>query len=78
MTGSIRHIQHVTVMEGGHDPDEREIEAMCREALRRRGHLHEGLDALHIDPKELEPFRAYRVDPRRRTLEEHPRPSAQR
>jgi hypothetical protein len=62
-TGAIRHIQHVIVMEGGHDPDDEEIEAMCRQALTKRGSAHDGLDTLHVDRDALQPFKVYRVDP---------------
>ena len=66
----IRHIQHVIVMEGGHDPDEREIEAMCRSALDKRGQPHQGLDTLHLERSALQPFKKYRVDPKNKKLEE--------
>ncbi|MGA9600701.1 MAG: hypothetical protein WBS22_10725 [Methylocystis sp.] len=69
-TGAIRHIQHVIVMEGGHDPDEREIEVMCRSAFIKRGRPHEKLLALHIERHALKPFKKYRVDPAKRTLVE--------
>jgi hypothetical protein len=69
-TGVIRHIQHVIVMQGGPDPDEHEIEAMCRRALEKRGQLHHGLEALHLDRCALQPFKRYRVDPKSKTLEE--------
>jgi hypothetical protein len=69
-SGVIRHIQHVIVMEGGHDPNEREIEAMCRTAMEKRGQFHQTLDTLHIDRTALQPFKRYRVDPRRKILEE--------
>jgi hypothetical protein len=69
-TGAIRHIQHVVVMEGGHHPDEREIEAMCRRALTKRGHAHDGLDTLHLDRNAFAPFKVYRIDPARRVLVE--------
>ena len=69
-TGAIQHIQHVIVMEGGHDPDDLEIEAMCREALAKRGRAHDGLDTLHLDRNAFQPFKVYRVDPSRRVLVE--------
>lgn len=69
-TGAIRHIQHVIVMEGGHEPDEHQIEAMCHTALTKRGHSHEGLEALHLDRDALQFQKAYRVDPARRVLVE--------
>jgi hypothetical protein len=69
-TGAIRHIQHVIVMEGGHDPDDHEIEAMCRRALTKRGRAHDALDTLHVDRDAFQPFKVYRVDPGRRVLVE--------
>ncbi len=72
-TGVIRHIQHVIVMEGGHDPDEREIEAMCRSALAKRGQTHDALDTLHFDRGAFQPLKVYRVDPVRKVLVEVPR-----
>jgi hypothetical protein len=69
-TGVIRHIQHVIVMEGGHDPDEGEIEAMCRTAFSKRGDTHAGLEALHLERNALQPSKMYRVDPKRRVLVE--------
>ena len=69
-TGSIRHIQHVIVMEGGRVPNEREIEAMCRDALSKRGHAHDGLETLHLDRNAFRPFKVYRVDPARKVLVE--------
>lgn len=70
-TGAIHHIQHVVVMEGGHDPDEHEIDAMCRRALTKRGRAHDGLDTLHVHRDAFRPFKVYRVDPARKTLVEH-------
>jgi hypothetical protein len=67
-SGAIRHIQHVIVMEGGHDPDEREIEEMCRMAFTKRGDSHDGLETLHLDRGELQPSKMYRVDPKRKVL----------
>lgn len=69
-TGAIRHIQHIVVMEGGYDPDDREIEAMCRDAVTKRGRTHDGLDTLHVDRDAFRPFKVYRVDPSRRVLVE--------
>lgn len=69
-TGAIRHIQHVIVMEGGHDPDDQEVEAMCRRALSKRGQEHVGLRTLHVDPDAFQLFKVYRVDPRRKMLVE--------
>jgi hypothetical protein len=70
-TGAIRHIQHVMVMEGGYDPDEGEVEAMCRDALVKRGHKHDKLEALHVDRDALKPFKGYRVETARKMLVEH-------
>jgi hypothetical protein len=69
-TGAIQHIQHVIVMEGGHDPNDVEIEAMCREALSKRGRAYQGLDTLHVDRDAFQPFKVYRVDPSRKILVE--------
>jgi hypothetical protein len=69
-TGAIRHIQHVIVMEGGHDPDDHEVEAMCRGALIKRGQEHAGLSTLHVDRDAFQPFKVYRVDPHRKVLVE--------
>ena len=69
-TGAIQHIQHVIVMEGGHDPNDLEIEAMCREALTKRGRAYDGLDTLHVNREALQPFKVYRVDPIRKMLME--------
>jgi hypothetical protein len=74
-SGAIHHIQHVVVMEGGHDPDEREMEEMCRQALTKRGRSHQGMDTLHLDREAFQPAKAYRVDPVRRTLIEQPPPA---
>ncbi len=76
-SGAIRHIQHVIVMEGGHNPDEREIEAMCRTSLSKRGQPHDHLDALHLERSALAPMKVYRVDPARRVLVEQPMPKGQ-
>jgi hypothetical protein len=75
-TGVIRHIQHVVVMEGGHDPDEREIEAMCRTALTKRGQSHDGMNTLHLERGALEPSKMYRVDPKKKELVELPAPKS--
>ena len=69
-TGAIRHIQHVIVMEGGHDPDDHEVEAMCRRALIKRGQEHDSLSTLHVDPAAFQLFKVYRVDPHRKILVE--------
>jgi hypothetical protein len=57
-------------MEGGHDPDEHEIEAMCRKAVEKRGRLHHDLEALHLDRRALQPFKRYKVDPKSKMLAE--------
>jgi len=67
-TGAIRHIQHVVVMEGGHDPNDHEIETMCREALKKRGHSYHETDTLHVGRDAFQLFKAYRVDLTRKTL----------
>jgi hypothetical protein len=73
-TGAIRHIQHVLVMEGGYDPKDHEIEAMCREALRKRGHAYDATDTLHVGREAFQPFKVYKVDPARKALvDETPR-----
>jgi hypothetical protein len=69
-SGTIRHIQHVIVMEGGREPNEREIEHMARSARIKRGLPHDMLDALHLDRSALQPFTIYRVDPHRKALVE--------
>lgn len=69
-SGAIRHIQHVIVMEGGHEPDEREIEQMARRSLSKRGLPDDMLDALHLDGGALRPFMVYRVDVHRKALVE--------
>ncbi len=66
--GTIRHIQHVIVMEGGYAPSEKEIEEMARRALTKRGRKCDTLAALHIRRDALRNFGAYRVDPNRKIL----------
>ena len=40
-SGVIRHIQHVVVLDGGHEPSEQEIEQMARNARIKRGLPHD-------------------------------------
>jgi hypothetical protein len=72
-SGAIRHIQHVIVMEGGYAPNEREVEAMARRALTKRGRPHDRLDVLHVERALLGRFAVYRVDPQRKLLVEQRR-----
>ncbi len=67
-SGTIRHIQHVVAMEGGHEPADQEIELMARSSLAKRGISHESLDALHLDREALKQFAIYRVDPHQKAL----------
>jgi|SRR5580692_12502858 hypothetical protein len=69
-TGTISHIHHAIVFEGGHEPTEHEIEAMARRSLEKRGLSHAELHALHLPGEHMKPFRAYRVDPDRKALVE--------
>ena len=69
-TGAIHHVQHVVVMEGGHNPNDHEIEMMCREALKRRGHAHDEADTLHVERDAFQLFKTYKVDPVRKVLVE--------
>src|SRR5260370_8033931 len=72
--GTIRHIQHVIVMEGGYAPSEKEVEEMARRALSKRGRKHDMLDALHVRRDALRDFAVYRVDPAPKLLADHRSP----
>lgn len=69
-TGTISHIQHTIVLEGGRELTEHEIEAMARGSLEKRGLSHADLHALHLPGEHMKPFRAYRVDVTRKVVVE--------
>jgi hypothetical protein len=75
-TGQIRHMHFIVVLEGGHNPDEAETEAMAHASLERRGKPHAHLQALHVSHEAVKPFCRYSVDINEKHLvEEQPRRS---
>jgi hypothetical protein len=69
-SGTIVHIHHTIVFEGGYEPTDYEIESMARGSLDKRGVSHADLHALHVPGGHMKPFKAYRVEPARKALVE--------
>jgi hypothetical protein len=68
-SGQIRHMHHIVVLEGGHNPSEAQAEAAARAALERRGRTHSHLAVLHA-AQTVEGTRFYRVDVKSKKLVE--------
>ncbi|MDP9175865.1 MAG: hypothetical protein M3O30_18665 [Planctomycetota bacterium] len=61
-TGRIRHMHLTIVLQGGHSPDQSEMEAHARKSLTQRSEPHAHLHALHIPADQIKPTQRYQVD----------------
>jgi hypothetical protein len=67
-SGRIHHIHHNVTLEGGHEPNQQEIEAHALAQLSDRGIKGGHLAAIHVEPDSIKPGSIYAVDPKTRKL----------